>query len=369
MKVITTITQLGLAVLIIIGLGSCTRVGAPAVDMYGPETGPAQTLITVHGQNFVDLVAIDFDEEVAADFNPSFGKEDVLLFRVPNDAIVGDNMIKIESEHGQVEIPFRVTLDAPSVFDFGPKFGNEGEHVWITGKNFFEPLEVLFFDSIPGDIVYHQEDSLVVVVPPNVQKGRIKVKANGGFSLTPELFFSTQELLVNDFDGNGVRSETDKWLFYGGIDQNASNAVNNESPDPIDGNFLKLSGTDQGSSWVGGAESNSGDVDVFNTFEISSDINNTFLQLDINSNGQDDTHLILILAERDGSTNDFTETVAVNWSGWNNVSIPLNRFSDINGATPDPQKLRTIKLHLFNELSSSQKMEVNIDNLKFIQIQ
>jgi len=166
-----------------------------------------------------------------------------------------------------------------------------------------------------------------------------------------------------------VRSETDKWLFYGGIDQNASNATDNVSPEPIDGNFLKLSGVDQGAIWVGGAESHSSDVAEFNAFDISSDVNNTFLELDVNSNGQDDTHLILILAERDGSPNDFTETIAINGTGWNKLSIPLNRFADINGATPDPQKIRTIKMHLYNELNSNQRMEVNIDNLKFIQIQ
>lgn len=348
---------------------SCNPAEAPSLASYSPEFGPVETLITVEGSDFVDLTAINFDENVAADFNPSFGKEDVLLFRVPADAVIGDNLIRIVTEHGETTFPFRVTLEAPSVFDFSPKSANEGDHVWITGKNFFEPLEVLFFDSIPGNIIYSQADSLVVEVPPNVERGRIKVKANGGSSTTAEFFFSTVELMVNNFDGNGVRSETDKWLFYGNIDQNATNAVVNSSPDPVDGNFLKLSGFDPGSIWVGGTESHSSDIADFDVFDISSDINDTFVELDINSNGQEETHLIIVLAERNGSPDDFTETILLDWEGWRNLRIPLNRFLDFNGATPDPQKLKTIKLHLYNELGSNQLLEANIDNLKFIQIQ
>jgi hypothetical protein len=355
------------ATVALLGIG-CNQEDAPVVDVFEPAFGPAETLITVQGDNFVDLMAIQFDEGVDADFNPSFGKEDALLFRVPEGAVVGDNMITITSEHGETSFPFRVTLDAPSVFDFNPKSANEGGLVSITGKNFFEPLEVLFFDSIPGEIVYRQEDSLVVEVPAGVERGRIVVRANGGRSITPELFFSTEELLVNDFDGNGVRSETDKWLFYGGIEQNATNAVTATAPEAIDGNFLKLSGFDTGGIWVGGTESHSFDIQEFDVFDISTDVNGTFVELDVNNGGQGDTHLIIVLAERNGSFNDFSETVAIDWDGWESVRIPLNRFSDITGATPDPQKIRTVKLHLYNELNSSQKMEANVDNLKFIQI-
>ncbi len=365
MKERTIISQLVLGAICLLAIG-CNTPDAPSITTYSPESGPAETLITVEGTDFVDLQAIDFNEEIAADFNPSFGKETALLFRVPADAIVGDNMVSIVTDHGETSFPFKVTLDAPSVFDFGPKSANVGAEIWITGKNFFEPLEVLFFDSIPGNILYAQEDSLVVEVPPNVQRGRIKVKANGGFSITPELFFSTEEILINDFDGNGIRSETENWIFFG-VDETASNAVTNNSPNPIDGNFLKLSGdVDPQTLLLGGTLSNlSPDFDVFG---ITSDLNSTFIEFQINSNGQEDTHLIIGLNEKDGSPNDFTETIILDGEGWQLVSIPLNRFADITGATPDPQKLKQIKLLLSNDLGSNQKLEANIDNLKFVLI-
>lgn len=350
-------------------LSSCEEVGPPTIDTFEPEAGFEGALITVEGSNFENLVSINFNDGVAADFNPSFGTSTALLFRVPENAPLGDNNVVITSETGEVSFPFRVTLEAPAISDFNPKSANEGEMVYIIGENFFEPLVVLFEDSIAGNIVYSDPDSLVVEVPANVERGRIKVKANGGSSLTGEFFFSTTDLLVNDFDGNGIRSETSKWLFYGSINENANSAIVDSDPEPIDGSqFLKLSGTDPGTIWIGGTESHSNDPMVFDVFDIVSDINNTFLELDINNNGFDKTHLILVMAERGGSINDFTETVEVDWDGWGHVSLPLNRFKDVDGAFINPQKIRTIKMHLYNELQTNQSLEVNVDNLKFVQI-
>ena len=359
--------------LFVIGLciviSGCQETGPPSVDTFSPDFGPPETLITVEGSNYIDLISINFNDGVNADFNPSYGTETALLFRVPEDAPLGENLITITSESGETSFPFRVTLEAPQVSDFNPKSANEGEMVYILGENFYEPLTVLFHDSIAGNIIYNDPDSLVVEVPAGVERGRLKVKANGGSSLTGEFFFSTSDVLVSDFDGNGVRAETDKWLYYGNIDQNATNSVVNTNPDPFDGsNFLKVSGTDPGTIWIGGTESHSNDPMVFDVFDVKSDINNTFVDLDINNNGADKTHLIIVLAERNGSPNDFSETIAVDWDGWEHVSLPLNRFKDVDGAFIDPQKIRTIKLHLFNELQTNQSLEVNVDNLKFVQI-
>lgn len=340
----------------------------PAVVTFMPDFGPAETLITVEGMHFNDLLAIDFNEGVAADFNPSFGTNEALLFRVPENAPLGENMIRIETDNGITEFPFRVTLKPPSVNISYPESANVGETVTILGENFFEPLEVLFFDSIEANILFAAEDSIVVEVPQDVMKGRITVKANGGSALTPTLFFTTTQILVNNFDGEGLRSETNKWIFYGSIDQNANTAVQNSNPIPIDNNYLKISGMDPGTVWIGGTESHSWDTNDFNVFPISSGLNDTYLSLDLNSNGRDKTHLIIVLAERDGSPNDFTTTFPIDWDGWNNVELPLNKFTDIDGFPIDPTKIKTIKLHLYNELNSTLPLEVNVDNVKFIQV-
>ncbi len=348
-------------------VSSCEDVPPPAVSSHSPSFGPEGTLITVEGMDFEDLIAINFNNGLAADFNPSFGTTSALLFRVPADAPIEEHTVEIISETGSTSFPFRVTHLPPEILDFNPKNANEGSRVTIIGENFFEPVEVLFFDSIAGNIIHLAEDSLVVEVPAGVERGRIKVKANGGSALTAELFFSTVDILVNDFDGNGLRSDVSKWLFYG-VEENAGNAVQSENPSPIDGNYLKLSGTDPGSIWIGGAENHSWDVADFQNFGIQSDINNTLISFDLNNRGRDHTHLIIVLVERDGSPNDFTRMIHVDWDDWERVEFPLNRFQDVNGASVDPSKIRAVKFHLFNELGSNLPLEVNIDNVKFIQI-
>jgi len=275
---------------------------------------------------------------------------------------MGDNDIVIRTEHGETTVPFRVTLEAPQISDFNPKSGKEGQSIYITGENFFEPLEVLFFDSIPGNILFHSPDSLVVEVPENVERGRITVVANGGESLTKENFFTVTDILINDFDGGGLRAATDQWLFYGNINQDASSAILPAGPTD---SYLQLSGTDPGSIWVGGTESYQSGTE---NFGITSDLNNASIRMDLSSNGRDHTHLIIIVKEVEGSFNDFQITVPVDWDGWQEIDIPLNRFKDLNGSPPDPTKINLVKLHLYNELGSNQLLEVNVDNLKFIQV-
>jgi hypothetical protein len=347
---------------------SCSKQNPPAVLEFEPLFGPEGTLIKVKGSGFNDLLAINFNDGVRADFNPSYGKENALLFRVPEFAPLGDNKILIATEYGETTINFKVTLEAPEIKDFKPKSSQEGQIVTIYGKNFFEPVTVLFADSIAGKIVSLTPDSLKVEVPPNVIKGKIKVKANGGPALTSEVFFTTSEILVNDFDGNGVRADTKKWLFYGSIDQNANNAVQGTLPAPISKNYLKITGKDPGTVWIGGTESYSNDVDVFPAFKIKSKLDDTFVEFDIHNNGIKETFLIIVLDERNGSQNDFSYTLKVDQTGWRKERIPLNRFKDDTGLTLNPQKIKTIKMHLINQGKSSKRLEANIDNIKFIQI-
>jgi hypothetical protein len=276
----------------------------------------------------------------------------------------------IKTDGGTVSTSFRITLDPPSIFSVTPEFASPGDIVTITGKNFFEPMEVYFFDSVQAEILSLFPDSMEVIVPEGIEKGKITVNANGGVATSPVNFFSVNSILVNDFDGNGIRSETNKWGFTGQIDQNAFNSVHNSNPEPISDNFLKLTGTDDlAINWIGGAQSHFGfPGDDFETFNISTDINNTLLEMDINNNGRTNTHIILILLEHEGLTSDFTHEIHVDWDGWDKISVPLNRFSNFEGVLVDPAKVKLLKVHLIDNDDSNTLLEVNIDNIRFVEI-
>ncbi len=349
-------------------LATCSKAPAPELISLSPSFGPVGTLVTFEGSHLSEILEIKFSDQVI-NFNSAYNSDNALLLRIPENVPLGEHVVTIETASGTVMDNFKVTLDPPEIFNYTPESADVGNQVVIYGENFFEPLEVYFFDSIQASILSFHEDSIVVEVPAGVSKGVLTVVANGGNAQSPIPFFSTNTILINDFDGNGLRSETNKWIFSGSIDQNANNAVQSNQPDALDENYLRLTGSDLFNiGWIGGAENHSWDVDNFNNFGITRIGNNTLVEMDIHSNGSAFTHIIIVLLERDGSFNDFTQNLEVDWDGWRRVSIPLSRFEDLNGVPIDPLKVKTVKLHLNNVEESNQQLEINVDNIAFVEI-
>lgn len=350
-------------------LGCTKDVAAPNVTAVTPTFGPAETLVTFEGTDLTNIQAITFSGQ-EINFNTAYNSEVALLLRIPTSIPLGDHEVVITTKGGQTTTQFRVTLEPPEVFRVSPESGAPGETISIVGKNFFDPLAVYFADSVRAELVFQSPDSLSVIVPQGVEKGRITVTANGGNALSPKNFFSVNEIYVNDFDGRGLRSETNRWIFRGNVNETPTTAVQADNPEPIDGNFLKISGTDElDITWIGGVQSNFGfPGDEFSTFGIEADPRDVLLELDLNSNGQRNTYVILILLEKDGSPNDFTRQLKVDWNGWRKVSIPLARFTDFNGVTVDPTKIKVLKIDIIDEEDSDERLEVNVDNIRFTEI-
>lgn len=348
---------------------ACTEeINEPISENISPLFGPAETLITIEGSHLGEIKQITFSDQ-SINFNTAYNADHAILFRVPTNIPLGEHVVTLFTEGGMASTNFRITLDPPEIFGFSKESASTGEQLVVRGKNFFEPLKLFFFDSIQAEIVDFAPDSIVTIVPQGVTKGRITVDANGGTAVSPIDFFTVNSILVNDFDGNGLRAETDKWIFVGSIDQNKNTAIQNQVPEPISGNYLKLSGRDDlNISWIGGAENHTWDVEQFQTFGITTNANNTILEMDIHNNGRENTNIILVLLEKDGSTNDFTTEVKIDWVGWDRISIPLNRFLDLNDFIVDPTKVKTIKIHLIDADDSNEKLEVNVDNIRFLEI-
>ncbi len=343
---------------------------APIINSVNPVFGPAETLVTFEGLNLQDIQEVTFSGQ-SVNFNNAYNSDVALLFRVPSNVPLGEHVVEFRTAGGTTTSNFRVTLEAPLVFKTNPEFASPGDIVNIIGKNFFEPIRVFFFDSIEAEIVTLFPDSMEVIVPEGIEKGRVTVDANGGVAFSQVNFFSVNSILVNDFDGNGLRSETLKWGFRGQINQTAATATQNMNPDPIDGNFLKLSGKDdQDEGWIGGAQSHFGfPGDTFTVFGMTTDINNTLLEMDVNNNGRKNTHVNLILQEHEGLVGDFVHDVHLDGeAGWQRLSIPLNRFKNFEGFLIDPSKVKLIKIHMTDVDDSNNPLEVNVDNVKFLEI-
>ncbi|MEN0002763.1 MAG: glycan-binding surface protein [Bacteroidota bacterium] len=354
----------------LIVLLSCEKdTPPPTIEMVTPAFGPAGALITFEGNNLGNIQEITFSGQ-QINFNTAYNSEVALLLRIPNNVPLGDHVVEMRTAGGTATANFRVTLEAPAIFNITPEFASPGDVVTITGKNFFEPVSVSFFEEVEGEVLTLFPDSMEVIVPEGIQKGRVTVSANGGEAISPVNFFSINSILVNDFDGNGMRSETHKWGFVGQVNENGITAVQNAAPEPLDGNYLKLTGADDlGITWIGGAQSDFGfPGDTFTTFGLTTDINNTLLEMDIHNNGRTNTHLILILLEHEGLNTDFVYNLHVDWEGWQRISVPLNRFANFEDILVDPTKVKLLKLHLTDNDDSNTLLEVNVDNIRFVEI-
>ncbi len=365
------IYSLFIALLAMVAFNSCQKkVGEPMMLSIDPQIGSEGTLVTVKGVNLANIESITFSGQ-PINFNTAYNSDVAILFRITEDIPTGLHDVVITTPGGSIQTQFRVTLEAPQVFKVEPEFAAPGDTVKITGINFFEPLQVYFFDSVQAKIVRYEEDSVVwVEVPTGTQKGRITLVSDGQDTISPNDFFTRNVVLVSDFDGNGLRKETNRWVFVGNVQQNAQNAVQSSNPAPYSQNFLKLSGKDNlNIQWIGGAQNHFGfPGDTFTDFGITSKLGNTLLELEVNNNGKDKTYIILILLENGGSPNDFTYKLPISQSGWNSLSIPLNRFKDLNGVQVDPAKIKVLKIHLYDETKSNQLLEVNVDNIRFVEI-
>ncbi|MEM9259418.1 MAG: glycan-binding surface protein [Bacteroidota bacterium] len=364
--------QLIVYLFLLLSLGfitSCEEDPPPPVIMsVTPAFGSPETLITFEGMHLGNLTSLMFNDRVV-NFNNAYNSDNALLFRIPTDMEIGEYVLTFSTAGGADQVDFRVTREAPQIFSFASESGQVGEPFTIYGENFYEPLEVYFTDSVRAEILTSSTDSIVVAVPEQAEQGLITVVANGGVTRSPVRFFQVNEILVNDFDGNGVRSATNFWAFSSGLDYNANTAIQNSSPSPTEDNFLKLAGKDDlGIGFIGAATTHSFDTDVFTNFGITTDLANTLLELEVNTNGHPATRLILVLRERDGSANDFSREIILDRSGWQTISQPLSRFQDIDGNLIDPTKVATIRLILFDTEATGSQFEANIDNLRFIEI-
>lgn len=340
----------------------------PVVTSVTPAFGSPESLIAFEGMHLGKLTSLRFNEE-EVNFNTAYNSDNALLFRIPVDMEIGDYVLTFTTDGGSDQVDFRVTREAPQIFGFARESGQVGEPFIIYGENFFEPLEVYFTDSVRATIISSSPDSIVVIIPDQIEQGPVTVVANGGVALSPVRFFQVNEILVNDFDGNGVRSETNLWAFSSRLTFNAATAVQNSNPEPISGNFLKLAGRDAlGIKFIGSATSHSFDAEVFPNFGITTTLSNTLIEMDVNTNNHPDTRVIIVLRERDGSTNDFSREIVLNRTGWRKISQPLSRFSDISGNLIDPSKIVSVRLILFDSEDTGSPFEANIDNLRFVEI-
>jgi IPT/TIG domain len=118
---------------------------SPSVKEVSPTQGASNELLTVTGRDLSGIRTIYFEKEnVKADFNPNFNSGNAVLFRVPTDAVPGNqNIIFTNMDGTEFTVPFNVlgfaNITSVSNYNF-----SEGENLVLTGKNLDDVTSVVF---------------------------------------------------------------------------------------------------------------------------------------------------------------------------------------------------------------------------------
>jgi hypothetical protein len=163
-----------------------------------PAQGASNSVVTITGTGLQDLRTIAFDNgNVAAAFNPVFNTDGAIIFRIPNDAVPGDQHIIFTNANGyQYSVPFKV-LGLPTVISVDNYNFKEGSTITITGKNLDDVLAVKFTgsDEVCG-IVSKTATSLVISMPATTKyRTFLDITNQAGTITTTEEFVS----LTNNF--------------------------------------------------------------------------------------------------------------------------------------------------------------------------
>ena len=363
-------------------LGVACDGEGPVVTSVQPSFAPSDSLVIVQGENLEGILEMRFDGRIV-NFNTAFNADQALLFRVPRNLPPAEYDVTIETEDGTASFPFRVSEAAPQILGIVEEQAAIGEVIKIFGMNFFDdPLEVYFsagvdaeerpLDSVPGEIVAATLDTVCVVVPPEARTGNVFVIANGGLARSGSSLEIVNALLITDFDGGGVRADTNDYFSRGGDIEQDRRIIRtfvdlHEDPMPIDGRYLKISGTRRNDAILGGLSiPRRGEA-----FGISSRANRTLLTFVSNNNGFEDTRVAIILTDTAGRAFALnTETLRLDDpAGWVRQAIPLSSFLDAGMAPVVPGALRSIGFFLVDPSTGDPvRMEANIDNVAVAEI-
>lgn len=117
----------------------------PSVGEITPARGASNTLLTLTGADLRNVRTIVFEKgNVKAEFNPNFNTDEAILFRVPTNAVPGEQNIVLTNQNGtEFKVPFNV-LGFAAITDVSDYNFSKDSQITLTGKNLDDVSKVVF---------------------------------------------------------------------------------------------------------------------------------------------------------------------------------------------------------------------------------
>lgn len=166
---------------------------SPSAREVSPPQGASNELLTVTGKDLSNVVTIYFDKEnVQAGFNPNFNTNEAILFRVPADAVPGDqNIVFINKNGTEFSIPFNV-LGFANIISVSNYNFSADEEIVLTGKNLDDVSSVVFANTTTElDIISKTPTTVTVKFPATtLTETALDITNAAGMTRTTQLFVS-----------------------------------------------------------------------------------------------------------------------------------------------------------------------------------
>ena len=168
-----------------------TPSNAPSITSFTPADGPAQTEVTINGNNFTGATAVTFNGVASTNFTVDSNTK--IRAKVPAGATSGKIRVTNASGNGAFATGFIVTT-TPMISSFTPSTGAVNTEVTIIGSNFIGTTNVKFSGSTATTFYVDSDTQIRALVPAGATPGAGKIMVTnsagsatsaGDFSIMP----------------------------------------------------------------------------------------------------------------------------------------------------------------------------------------
>lgn len=186
----------------------------PKANPIEPAQGASNEVLTVTGSGIGGVTSVIFEKDsVAASFNSNFNTESAIIFRVPADAVPGDQNIIFKNSAGvEFKVPFKV-LGLPSILDVSNYNFVEGAEITLTGKNLNDVSSIVFQGTTEElEVVSKTATSIVIKMPATTfSQAKLVITNEAGTITTTQEFVNLDNAFQVFTDNYGAGIDNGSW--------------------------------------------------------------------------------------------------------------------------------------------------------------
>ncbi|MBL6447933.1 IPT/TIG domain-containing protein [Fulvivirga sp. 29W222] len=171
----------------------------PQISEVLPAEGVANETLTLKGSGLGNITSVVFSSDsVPVYINPTLNTDQAFIFRVPLDALTGEqNIIFTNGKGVEFTVPFKV-LGFPTVTEVSNYNFSADEEITLTGKNLIDVTQVLITGtSTEITIVSQTATSLTVKMPASeLNEFTLSIENSTGVTETEQVFVNRDKAFL-----------------------------------------------------------------------------------------------------------------------------------------------------------------------------